>query len=254
MIEVKNLKIVINDKVLVQNIDFEIKENETVGIIGESGSGKTTIALGIIGLINKKDFSISGSIKFFQRELLELSEKELSKLKLSEMAMVYQNPFNTFSPVDKIGKQIEKIFKIKKIKKDFKKIKNLLEEISLTEKHLEKYPHELSGGELQRLVILTALLLNPKIIIFDEPTTSLDVETEEQIIKLIEKIKKNSKISILFISHDLNIIKKICDKIIIMKNGIIIEQGNMKKILENPIENYTKNLINYLRDESYVRN
>ena len=200
MLEVNNLRITVNSKVLVDNISFKLDENKTLGIIGQSGSGKTLTVLSIMGLLDRKVYKISGNIKFLNKEILGLNEKEIALIRLSDIAMVYQNPFNTFSPVEKINKQLDRIYRIKKLKRDDIKIKKLLEKVSLNESYLKKYPHEMSGGELQRMVIVTALLLKPEIIIFDEPTTSLDINTGRSIIKLLKKLKKEEKFSIIFIS------------------------------------------------------
>lgn len=243
MIEVNDLTISTETKTLVKNVSFSLGENESLGIIGKSGSGKSLTALAIMGLLDRKVFSVKGSIKFFGQNLFELSEKDLVNVRLSKIAFVYQNPFNTFSPVEKINKQINRIYKIKKIKRDNDKIKELLKEVSLNESYLNKYPYELSGGELQRLVILTSLLFNPMLLICDEPTTSLDEETGIRIIELLNKIRVKNKLALIFITHDLSIVDKISQKLIIMNDGEIIERGKTFDILKNPKSDYTKKLL-----------
>ena len=243
MLEVNNLRITVNSKVLVDNISFKLDENKTLGIIGQSGSGKTLTVLSIMGLLDRKVYKISGNIKFLNKEILGLNEKEIALIRLSDIAMVYQNPFNTFSPVEKINKQLDRIYRIKKLKRDDIKIKKLLEKVSLNESYLKKYPHEMSGGELQRMVIVTALLLKPEIIIFDEPTTSLDINTGRSIIKLLKKLKKEEKFSIIFISHDLNMIEDISDELIVMKNGKIVEKGKALEVINNPKDEYSRKLL-----------
>ena len=243
MLEVNNLRITVNSKVLVDNISFKLDENKTLGIIGQSGSGKTLTVLSIMGLLDRKVYKISGNIKFLNKEILGLNEKEIALIRLSDIAMVYQNPFNTFSPVEKINKQLDRIYKIKKLKRDDIKIKKLLEKVSLNESYLKKYPHEMSGGELQRMVIVTALLLKPEIIIFDEPTTSLDINTGRSIIKLLKKLKKEEKFSIIFISHDLDIIEDVSDELIVMKNGKIVEKGKVSEVINNPKDEYSRKLL-----------
>ena len=243
MLEVNNLKITVNSKVLVDNISFKLDENKTLGIIGQSGSGKTLTVLSIMGLLDRKVYKISGNIKFLNKEILGLNEKEIALIRLSDIAMVYQNPFNTFSPVEKINKQLDRIYKIKKLKRDDIKIKYLLEKVSLNESYLKKYPHEMSGGELQRMVIVTALLLKPEIIIFDEPTTSLDINTGRSIIKLLKKLKKEEKFSIIFISHNLDMIEDISDELIVMKNGKIVEKGKASEVIKNPKDEYSRKLL-----------
>ena len=243
MLEVNNLRITVNSKVLVDNISFKLDENKTLGIIGQSGSGKTLTVLSIMGLLDRKVYKISGNIKFLNKEILGLNEKGTALIRLSDIAMVYQNPFNTFSPVEKINKQLDRIYKIKKLKRDDIKIKYLLEKVSLNESYLKKYPHEMSGGELQRMVIVTALLLKPEIIIFDEPTTSLDINTGRSIIKLLKKLKKEEKFSIIFISHDLDMIEDVSDELIVMKNGKIVEKGKALEVINNPKDEYSRKLL-----------
>ena len=243
MLEVNNLRITVNSKVLVDNISFKLDENKTLGIIGQSGSGKTLTVLSVMGLLDRNIYEVSGSIKFMGKEILELSEKETVLIRLSDIAIVYQNPFNTFSPVEKINKQLDRIYKIKKLKRDDIKIKHLLEKVSLNESYLKKYPHEMSGGELQRMVIVTALLLNPEVLICDEPTTSLDINTGKSIIKLLKKLQKEEKFSIIFISHDLDMIEDISDELIVMKSGKIVEKGKASEVINNPKDEYSRKLL-----------
>lgn len=243
MLEVNNLKIAANDKILVDSVSFKLNRNETLGIIGQSGSGKTLTVLSTMGLLDRNIYEISGSIKFMGQEILELSEKETALIRLSDIAMVYQNPFNTFSPVEKINKQLDRIYKIKKLKRDDIKIKYLLEKVSLSESYLKKYPHEMSGGELQRMVIVTALLLNPEVLICDEPTTSLDIKTGKSIIELLKKLQKEEKFSIIFISHDLDMIEDISDELIVMKSGKIVEKGKASEVINNPKDEYSRKLL-----------
>ncbi|ALA96196.1 ABC transporter ATP-binding protein [Leptotrichia sp. oral taxon 212] len=247
MLEVNNLRITVNSKVLVDNISFKLDENKTLGIIGQSGSGKTLTVLSIMGLLDRKVYKISGNIKFLNKEILGLNEKGTALIRLSDIAMVYQNPFNTFSPVEKINKQLDRIYRIKKLKRDDIKIKKLLEKVSLNESYLKKYPHEMSGGELQRMVIVTALLLKPEIIIFDEPTTSLDINTGRSIIKLLKKLKKEERFSIIFISHDLDMIEDVSDELIVMKNGKIVEKGKALEVINNPKDEYSRKLLKFFK-------
>ena len=247
MLEVNNLRITVNSKVLVDNISFKLDENKTLGIFGQSGSGKTLTVLSIMGLLDRKVYKISGNIKFLNKEILGLNEKGTALIRLSDIAMVYQNPFNTFSPVEKINKQLDRIYRIKKLKRDDIKIKKLLEKVSLNESYLKKYPHEMSGGELQRMVIVTALLLKPEIIIFDEPTTSLDINTGRSIIKLLKKLKKEERFSIIFISHDLDMIEDVSDELIVMKNGKIVEKGKALEVINNPKDEYSRKLLKFFK-------
>lgn len=249
MLEVNNLRIRVAGKNLIENISFKVQEGESLGIIGESGSGKTVTVLSLMGLLDPKIYSLSGNIKFLGREILELSEKKVAEMRLSEIAIVYQNPFNTFSPVEKIDSQINRIYRIKKLKRNSDKIDYLLDMAGLDNGHLKKYPHELSGGELQRLVIATSLLLNPKILICDEPTTSLDKKTEIKILEILNKYRKENGLSLIFVTHDLNIIEEVSDQLVVMRKGKIVETGRTSHIMKNPVEEYSKELLRFLNWE-----
>ncbi len=249
MLKVNNLSIRAAGMNLIENINFKIQEGESLGIIGESGSGKTVTTLSLMGLLDPKIYRLSGEIKIFGKEILEMSEKKIAEMRLSKISIVYQNPFNTFSPVEKIDNQINRIYRIKKLKRNNDKINYLLNMAGLGNTHLKKYPHELSGGELQRLVIVTSLLLDPKILICDEPTTSLDKETEIKIVEILNKYRKKNGLSLIFITHDLNIIEEVSDKLMIMKNGKIVEMGKTSQLIKNPLEGYSKELLRFLNWE-----
>lgn len=246
MLKVKDLKISSKNFPLVDGIDFEIAQNEVVSIIGESGSGKSLTATAIMGLL-PDNLNKSGEILFNGKNLMALSEREISKIRLKDIAMIYQNPFNALVPVMTIEKQLEYIFKIQKSKVNWIRIKELMNEVDLPEDYLKKYPFELSGGELQRIVILMSMLLRPELLICDEPTTALDSETGLRIISLIQRLKTEYEISVLFISHDLTLAKIIADRVLIMKKGKIIEEGRASKVYEYPKEEYTRDLLNAAR-------
>ncbi len=249
MLEVSNLRIRAAGKNLIENISFKMQEGESLGIIGESGSGKTVTVLSLMGLLNPKIYSLSGNIKIFGKEILEMPEEKIAEIRLSEIAIVYQNPFNTFSPVEKIDSQINRIYRIKNLKRNNDKIGYLLDMVGLDRSHLKKYPHELSGGELQRLVIVTSLLLKPRILICDEPTTSLDRGTEIKIVEILNRYRKENGLSLIFITHDLNIIEEVSDKLIVMRKGKIVEMGRTSQIMKNPVEKYSKELLSFLNWE-----
>ncbi len=227
---------------LVDGIDFAINNNEVISIIGESGSGKSLTATAIMGLLDKS-LNKSGEIIFEGKNLLFLKDNQMAKIRLKKIAMIYQNPFNALVPVMTIEKQLEYIYKIQKKNVDWPRIKKLMEEVDLSLEYLKKYPYELSGGELQRVVIVTAMLLRPKLLICDEPTTALDSQTGLRIISLIQRLKNEYGISVLFISHDLTLARIIADRVLIMKKGKIIEEGPAKEVYNNPKEDYTKELL-----------
>lgn len=253
MIEVKNLKIEVEKKELVKDISFEVKTSEVLGIVGESGSGKSLTLFAIMGLLNREIYGISGEINFLNENLLNLKEIEIAEKRLSKIAMIYQNPFNTLSPVEKIEKQIKRVYKIKKEKVDFVKVKEIFKKLGLNIEYLKKFPHELSGGEIQRVLIAISILFNPKILLCDEITTSLDSESEMEIVDLILKLKEELGLSVIFVTHDLELSKKLCDRFIIMKKGEIIEIGSKEEIFDYPKREYTKKLIEYSRLENYVK-
>ena len=233
---------------LIKNISFELKEGECLGVLGESGSGKSLTCKSIMGLLDNKTFFTEGSAIYNGKNLLESKSEELRKLRGKEIAMILQNPMTCFDPLYTIGYQITETFtehttlSIQEIKK--KSIK-ILEKMQLKnpEDILSKFPHQLSGGMLQRIMIGLALAMNPKFIIADEPTTAIDAVTQFEIIKEFQKIKENSKVGIIFISHDLGVISEIADYVIVMNKGKIVSQGKKDEIFSQTNDEFTKMLI-----------
>ena len=242
MLRVNNLKISSDKKILVNGIDFEIKKNQILSIIGQSGSGKSLTATAIMGLL-PETLNKSGEIILNGKNIMQLKDKEISKIRMKEMAMIYQNPFNCLVPVMTIEKQLKYIYKIQELPYDTNRIRTLMDEVSLPLEYLKKYSFELSGGELQRIVILMSMLFKPNLLICDEPTTALDSETGFRIINLIKNLKDEYGMSVLFISHDLQLAEIIADKVMIMQEGNIIEHGDAKDIYNSPKEDYTKELL-----------
>ncbi len=233
----------------VDGVSFTLKEEETLGIIGESGSGKTVTADSIMRLVQRPYGRIvSGKIFFNGKDLLKLSDREIIKIRGSKISMIFQNPAESFNPVYTIGKQlVEAIIIHKKInKKEAKsKVIDLLEivGISRSKERFNQYPHEFSGGMLQRAMIAMALLCEPKILIADEPTTALDVTTQTQVLELIKKIKKDYKMSVIIISHDMGVIVDTANKICVMYAGKIMEYSDVNTILLKPSHPYTRALL-----------
>ena len=236
---------------LIDKISFNIKKNEIVALIGESGSGKSLTSLSILGLLEKNKFNISGEITFNGNNLLDLDNNAMMEIRGSEISMIFQEPMSALNPTMKIGKQIFEVFKAHKnlsFKNTTDRIKRLIKKVKLdnVENLLDKYPHQISGGQKQRVMIVMALSCNPQLLIADEPTTALDVTIQKEIIEILKNLQKSEKLSILFISHDLRLISNISEKILIMKNGKIIEQGSNKNIINSPKENYTKALLSLI--------
>ena len=237
ILSVKNLNKSFESGFKLKNINFDIKEGEVVSLIGESGSGKTSISKIIVGLL-KAD----GQILFKGMNILENPKKINGKIQ-----MIFQSPYSSLNPKYKIKDIILEGVIYQKILKKEENIDeyliDILNEVGLDKEVLNKYPHELSSGQRQRVGIARAVAVKPALIIADEILTALDALTQIQILELFQKLKKNKKISYLFISHDINVVKKISDRLLIIKDGEIIESGEAKKIFLNPSSEYTKKLI-----------
>ena len=235
-----------NEKTILKNISFNLKLGKVLGIIGESGSGKTTLSKILLGLYDEKQLAVTGNIIFNGINLLNLKNKEKNLLLGKELTLIPQNPMTAFNPNIKIKKQIIDTIKINSNNKKseiLKEINKFLKIVKLeeTEKILNSYPFELSGGQLQRIMFALCLILNSKVIIMDEITSAIDIENRENIIFLIKKLENNNS-SIIFIKHDFRTLKKIADKVIIMKNGELIETISFQNN-DNFKKEYTRKLI-----------
>lgn len=255
LLEINNLNISIaqnqSSKSLVKNISFKIKKNEIIGLIGESGSGKSLTSLAILNLLNKDKFKVTGEVLFKGNDLLKISEEEMLKNRGAEISMIFQEPMSALNPTMKIGYQLYEMYKAHQNKSFLEitnRIKKLIKKVKLegVENLFEKYPHEISGGQKQRVMIVMALACNPKLLIADEPTTALDVTVQKEIIDILKLLQKSEGLSILFISHDLKLVSKITDRLVILKDGVIEETGINKKIFKAPISDYTKALLSVI--------
>jgi len=229
----------------VDRASFTIKEGGVLGIIGESGSGKTSIALAIMKLHNK-DTRIQGSIHFQGEDIGEMSHKKLNQLRWKRVSLVYQNHLDVLNPVLTVQEQIlEAIRKHLKLNGDQRrtKLRNLCNMVNLEEKWMEEYPHQLSGGMRQKVLIAMALACDPELLIVDEPTTALDALGKEEMLKLLQRLQQQNKFSMLLISHDLYVINQLSNNIIVMYEGKILEEGITKEVVENPMHVYTKGLL-----------
>lgn len=252
LLEVRNLSIEFYDHELpervVKDFDLILQSGDRVGIVGESGSGKSMSALAIAGLLNRHDMEKKGEILFDGKDLLTLKRHELRQYQGKDIAMIFQEPMTSLNPVKRIGWQVEESLRLhtKLTKEECKKRAiELLKEVELpnAEEVYNMYPHELSGGMRQRVMIAAAMICEPKILIADEPTTALDVTTQGQIIELMIRLNKEKGTAILFISHDLSLVETLCNQVIVMKDGEIVESGSSKAIFDNPRQQYTKDLI-----------
>ncbi|MDB3901271.1 ABC transporter ATP-binding protein [Flavobacteriaceae bacterium] len=249
LLSIKNLTIKIGGQIILSNISLDIKKNQVLGLVGESGSGKSFTALSILNLINIKNLNVEGEIIFNGTKLNNLSFREFQKIRGKEISIIFQEPMSSLNPSMKCGDQISEIIlnheKINK-KNAKKKSLELIHKVQLKHSELvyEKYPHQLSGGQQQRIMIAIAIACKPKLLIADEPTTSLDGIVKNDIISLIKSLQDEYKMSVLFISHNLKLVAKFVDSLIILKNGLIIEKGVSSKVFNYPKSKYTQHLIN----------
>ena len=249
LLSVKNLCISISKTPILKNISFELNSNEILGFVGESGSGKSITAFSIINLFNSKNIIKTGSINFDGKPIDSLSFIDFEKIRGNEISIIFQEPMSSLNPSMKCGEQvIEIILNHESIstKKAKNRVIDLLKKVQLNDPEIvyNKYPHQLSGGQQQRIMIAMAISCNPKILIADEPTTSLDGIVKKGIISLLKSIQKETKMSIIFISHDLPLVSKIAKKIIVLNKGKIVETGTSNQIFKSPKKLYTKLLLN----------
>ncbi|WP_427171797.1 dipeptide/oligopeptide/nickel ABC transporter ATP-binding protein [Fusobacterium nucleatum] len=237
ILSIRNLNKTFESGFKLKNINFDIKEGEVVSLIGESGSGKTSISKIIVGLLKAE-----GQILFKGMNILKYPKRINGKIQ-----MIFQSPYSSLNPKYKIKDIIlEGVIYQKVLKKEEnidEYLLNILNDVGLDKEILNKYPHELSGGQRQRVGIARTVAVKPDLIIADEILTALDALTQIQILELFQKLKENKKISYLFISHDINVVKKISDRLLIIKDGEIIESGTKEKIFSKPEKEYTKKLI-----------
>ena len=237
------------EKPIIKNISFEINRNEIVAVVGESGSGKSISSLALMGLLPKDISRISsGSIMFNENELVNFSNKEFRSLRGKQIAMIFQEPMSSLNPSMRCGMQVEEILKqhTQLSTLDIKtEVLNLFEKVKLPtpERIYKAYPHEISGGQKQRVMIAMAIACQPKLLIADEPTTALDVTVQKEILELLKNIQTETKMSILFISHDLSLVSELADRVLVMYKGEIVEQGETNTIFNHPKHNYTRALI-----------
>ena len=252
ILEVKDLNIEFHDHLIpetvVYDFDLDLKAGEIVGLVGESGSGKSMSALAIAGLLSRRDMRKKGQILFEGLDLLTCERSKLRKIQGNEISMIFQEPMTSLNPVKRIGWQIEESRRIhteRNKEERYRKAIEMMKELELPdpERLYRQYPHELSGGMRQRVMIAAAMICNPRILIADEPTTALDVTIQAQIVDLLKRMNREKKTSILFISHDLSLVKQLCERVLVMKGGYIVETGPTQEVFTHPKEEYTKRLI-----------
>ena len=256
LLEVKNLKTYFFTRNgIVKSVDgtsFSIEKGEILGIVGESGAGKSITGFSLLGLIDPPGKIVEGEINFNGRDLVKLSEDELQKIRGNEISMIFQDPQTSLNPVITIGEQMMEVIlyhrKGVSKKEAFNACVEILKTVGLpaAQKRMKSYPHQLSGGMKQRVVIAMALLNNPKLLVADEPTTALDVTIQAQILYLMKKLSLEFHSALILITHDIAVVSQLCDKIAVMYAGRIVEYGKKEDVIFNPLHPYTKGLIECL--------
>jgi peptide/nickel transport system ATP-binding protein len=252
ILNIKNLTISFGNKKsnveVVHGISLHINKNEILGVVGESGSGKSVTAMTILGLLPEKNTFLEGEILFNKKDLLKDSKNNVRKLRGNDIAMIFQEPMTALNPSLTCGNQVSEIIQHHlnhSISKAKKETISLFEKVKLPRSRelYNSYPHQISGGQMQRVMIAMAIACKPKLLIADEPTTALDVTVQKEIMLLLKEIQKETKMSMLFISHDLGLVSEIADRVLVMHKGDIVEEGSAFQVFKMPKEDYTKALM-----------
>jgi len=253
LLDVRNLRISFftqdGEVIAVRDVSFSLAKGEVLGIVGESGSGKSVTAMSILSLLTPNERILEGEILFNGKNLIGIKQSEQRKIRGNDIAMIFQDPMSSLNPLKKIGKQIDETLRLHtqlsstEIKK---KTIEMLELVKIPEasKRYNAYPHEFSGGMRQRVMIAMALVCNPSLVIADEPTTALDVTIQDQILKLLRSLQGKTDSSIIFISHDLSVIASLCERVIVMYGGMVMEEASITELFESPSHPYTIGLLN----------
>ena len=247
LLEVKDLSIEIGSKRLVDSIGFSLDENQTLAIVGESGSGKSLTALSLLGLLPEYSKLNAQKIRFGSLSLLDLEKKAWQQLRGEAIGMVFQEPQSSLNPSMRCGLQVLEVLQQHRSSEEASQeiVLKAFEQVLLPDpkRIFKAYPHELSGGQKQRVMIAMALICQPKLLICDEPTTALDVTVQKEILALLKQLQQQYKMSILFISHDLSLVRSFADSVLVMQGGKIVEQGSAKSLFSKPQHPYTKGLL-----------
>ncbi|HLR65457.1 MAG TPA: ABC transporter ATP-binding protein [Pseudogracilibacillus sp.] len=253
LLKVKKLKTAFMSKEqsvqVVRGVSFGINKGEIVGIVGESGCGKSVTSLSIMRLLKGTSGHVQeGEVIFNGKNILEMSEREMRKVRGKEMSMIFQDPMTSLNPVLKIGRQLMQgiMLHLKLSKKEAERYAiEMLESVGIprAESIMDEYPHQLSGGMNQRVMIAMAMSCKPELLIADEPTTALDVTIQAQILELMKDLRDKQDTTIMMITHDLGVVSEVCDRVIVMYAGKVVEEGPTKEVFENPQHPYTEGLI-----------
>jgi peptide/nickel transport system ATP-binding protein len=252
LLEIQNLSVAFNNRIVVNTLSYALFPGKITAVVGESGSGKSVTAMSLLGLLPTKNLTFPSGEIFLSRELIGKEDRTvkptddaLVQLRGKKIAVIFQEPMTALNPAMTCQQQMEECLQHENKDARKSKVLSLLEEVEMPDPTgaLKKYPHEFSGGQRQRIMIAMALASEPQLLIADEPTTALDPSVQASIIELIKKLKNNRNMSVLFISHDLHVVKEIADFIVVMKSGSAVEQGNAEEVLNHPQHDYTKGLL-----------
>ena len=250
MLEIRDLhvKFHVRSREAVAGVSFTIQDGEILGLVGESGSGKSVTAMSVAGLLPRRQCDYSGQVLLDGVDLLHAPRAELRKVQGKDIGVVFQEPQSCMDPLMKIGSQVEEVLCLHTHMDRAERRKLALEALAAVELPdpeavYEKYPHQLSGGMCQRAMIAAAIVARPKLLLLDEPTTALDVTIQAQILELLKKLNRETGMSMLFISHNLAVVRKLCARVAVMQRGVLVEEGDTDQVFLHPREDYTKRLI-----------
>ena len=250
MLDIQDLhvKFLTTGKEAVRGISLAIPYGGRLGLVGESGSGKTVTAMALTGLIERSIVEMRGQVLFEGRDLLQCTRRELRTVHGRDIGVVFQEPMRSLNPLMRVGQQIEEPLKIhtdKTVSERYRLTLEAMEQVGLPdpETTYKKYPHQLSGGQRQRAIIASAMITRPRLLVCDEPTTALDVTVQKQILELLRSMSQEYGVGILLISHDMTVVRRLCENVAVMYKGQIVEQGDTEAIFHNPQDSYTQRLI-----------
>ncbi len=247
MLELRDLRVKVDGHEIIHIDELDLQPGSRLGLVGESGSGKTMTAMAIAGLL-PDEVKASGSVRFAGRELLTMNDRELSQIRGKKIGFVFQDPARSLNPMMRIGRQVSEAIRLHtdlKRQAVTDKVVELLEQVQLPNPAslLRRYPHQLSGGQQQRAMIAAAIAADPELLIADEPTTALDVTVQEEILRLLISLSEQRKMSVLFVSHDLGVIRFVCDRVAVIYGGNVVETGRIEDVIANPRHRYTTALL-----------